>query len=169
MFRIGRMAVVGAAVSAALLLTPSATLAANPGAGVVVGSGTISPPLTTVNQNVTGGFGGTLVGAGVVGTTPAGGTGTCTFSFHSNPPGDNIGTGQGAASGSCNASGPGLATLTVSVATDGIAYTRAGAVVVITGSGTANGVAVTITATCVFVPTSNPPSTFNLVCAVVLS
>lgn len=158
-FGIGKVAAVGLAAAAALMFTPTTTMAAGAVPGVVEGSGTISPPLTATPQAVTGGFTGTAVGAGVIGTTPTVVNDTCTFTFASSPPGDSIATGQGTASGSCT----GTAAITAS-----LNYTRVGAAVAITGTGTINGSATTVTTVCVFVATSNPPGTFILVCVTVI-
>jgi hypothetical protein len=156
-FRIRRLALIGAAATAALMI-PTNSMAAVVAAGVVEGNGTISPPLTTVTQPVSGGFTGTLVGAT---SSPTAGTATCTFTFASTGAGDNVATGQGTASGSCSGS---AGTLSAS-----LGYTRVGPVVALTGSGSVNGAAVALYVVgCVFVPTSAPAvASFALVCAAV--
>ena len=162
-FRISRLATLGAAASAALLLVQPVG-AANLGVGVVVGQGTISPALTMSPQPVTGGFAGSAVGGGVVNTTspivevaPNG----CSFSFASTGAGDDLNTGQGTASGACNG--------TASLAATTLGYSRTGPVVVITGTGTANGVAASYTSVCLFIPTSAPAvGSFALACGVLI-
>jgi hypothetical protein len=163
-FRIGRLAVLGAAASAALLLAPTAAMAA-PGAaaGVVVGNGTISPGLTTVTQPVSGGFTGALTGAGTSGVI----SDSCIFSFASGSGGflgtgnalggDNVAYGAGSSSGSCS----GTEAINAS-----LGYTRLGPLVLISGSGSAGSTAnATFVVVCVFATQQTPPITnFTLVC-----
>ena len=148
-FGIRKAALLGVVASTALMLTPTTTLATSGTAGVAEGSGTISPALTTTDQTVSGGFSGTLVAAGAIGTTPTVIDDSCTFTFNSAAPGDSIATGQGTASGTCS----GTASVTAS-----LTYTRVGAAVAITGTGTVNGTATSVEVVCEFIPTSNPPS-----------
>jgi hypothetical protein len=154
-FSIRRLAVIGAAVSA-VLLVPANSMAAVAAAGVVEGNGTISPPLSTVTQPVSGGFTGTLVGGA---STPTAGTASCTFTFQSSGAGDNVLTGQGTASGSCSGTAGSLSA--------NLSYMRQGSLVELTGSGSVNGATVTAyVVACVFVPGDAPTvSKFTLVCA----
>jgi hypothetical protein len=157
-FRLRKAAVFGAAAGAAILFTPTATMAANAAVIEAEGQGTISPPLTTTPQFVSGGFTTFLaVGGGIVGTTPTSINDSCTFTYAGVT--DTIQTGAGTASGTCS----GTAVISAS-----LSYSRVGAVVEIIGSGTVNGVAAGFTATCAFV-LSVSLSSFLLHCDVIVT
>jgi hypothetical protein len=163
-FRIGRLAILGAAASAALLVAPTAATAA-PGvaAGVLVGDGTITPALTFVPTPVGGSFQGSLTGAGTQGVI----SDSCIVMFNSGSGGflgtgnalggDNVAYGSGSGSGSC--------TGTVAIAA-GLSYTRVGLYVLINGSGSVGNItSATIIGYCVFATTQAPPITnFTMIC-----
>jgi hypothetical protein len=141
-----------AAVALAIAALPlSATPAqAHTVAGVVIGTGTITPGLPGCNQQVT--FSGQLVVTtnppSVRAVTFAGASASC----------EDIVTGSGCGT----ISGPGISGT--------VCYNRTGNVVQLSGTVTMDGHPHTLTATCEFVPTSAQPTTsYVLTCQVALS
>ena len=153
-------AVAMSVIAMMFLIGGPAAEAATPGAGVVVGTGTISPALTTSPQAVAVTFGGTSVG------TAGGNVGACNLGFTGGGPADSITTGTGTGTLTCGAivSVPG--TLSVNC---GVSYNRIGAVVVVQGTTGCGPVVGNPIAICVFVPTSSPTTSYALVCAFVLT
>jgi hypothetical protein len=153
--------------------------AAGGGAAVVVGSGTISPGLTTVPTPQTFTFstanlaGAPSVAAGV--STNGGafaGTVNCSFTGNSTlAGGETSAVGEGTGSGGCS-SAAGVAGTSGSISCTIILYVRIGAFVdvvlscTITINGNPANHAIEV-AICVFIPTSvNPTTSYQLVCAV---
>jgi hypothetical protein len=125
------------------LLTLAGPGASAAGAGALVGTGTISPGLTTVPTNQTFTFGGTLAYAG----SPGAGTYACGVNGFSTAP-ETVVSGGGNASGSCSGS---AGTFTFSGT-----YTRNGGAVTV--NGTASGsVAGHVQCALAFTATSAPP------------
>lgn len=118
---LGGLAVAGLTAFAA----PGASAA---GAGALVGTGTISPGLTTTPTNQSFNFSGTLAYAG----SPGAGAYTCNVNGSSSGP-ETVATGGGSASGTCSGSAGAFSFSG--------GYTRAGGAVTVTGSasGTASG------------------------------
>lgn len=153
-------AVAMSVIAMMFLIGGPAAEAATPGAGVVVGTGTVSPALTDVPKPTAVTFTGTAVG------TAGGNVGVCNLGFTGSGPADTTTAGSGSGTLTCGAvvSVPG--TLSVSC---GVKYDRVGAVVLVqatTGCGPVVGNPVAV---CVFVPTSTPTTSYALVCAFVLT
>ena len=110
-------------------------------------NGTISPPLTSTPQPVSGGEGGPLLGAVVINGSVFVVNDTCNFTFGSTGAGDDLATGSGTASGGC----------TGTVSLNGTeTYLRVGAVETDLGTGTMNGVPITWRKVCTWVPHNGP-------------
>lgn len=141
-----------AAVALAIAALPlSATPAqAHPVAGVVVGTGTISPGLPGCNQRVT------FSGQAVLTTVPPS---VRTITFTGSSAGcEDILLGQGCGT----IAGPGISGT--------VCYNRIANVVQLSGTVTVDGHQHTLTATCEFVPTSvQPTTTYALTCQIVLT
>jgi hypothetical protein len=147
---VAKIGVVLPVVAALAMLTPGSAYAA--AAGVVTGSGTISPGLNNPPAGSLQTFAFTGTATGVFGTT----AGSCTISSSgkSDGPEDTV---QGAGKGDATCSGAGIS------ASATFSYTRAGGVVVILGTATVNGAPCTLGGAFVFAPTStNPVTTFTL-------
>jgi hypothetical protein len=144
-----------AAVGAAACVGAIPAEAASTGAGVVVGSGTISPGLTNTPTLQHVSFTGTLVAAGKGGKN---GKYACSFTGASSIK-ETLNKGQGTAHGTC--SGPGTVTSNVS-------YTRTASNVRLAGTAT-GAISGSITGDCDFAPTSAPQvKSYQLQCVLAI-
>lgn len=149
-----KLALAGTAlgVGALLLASPAS---ASTGSGTVVGSGGISPGLTTTATSQTVSFNGTLVAAGTTGT----GVYTCSFAGSSDIA-ETIAQGDGNVTGSCSGSAGSISA--------SVHYLRAAGDVVLTGSAS-GAVSGSIAGDCSFEPTNaNPVKNYQLQCEITI-
>ncbi|MDQ1444276.1 MAG: hypothetical protein QOI20_740 [Acidimicrobiaceae bacterium] len=147
---LGRLSFLLAIVTAVAMVGTNSAYAVAAGAGVVAGSGTISPgiseltPLTGTPQTFS--FSGTIVGAFAVDTNAYAGTVNCSFNG-SDPNASVVLGGPGPVGGSCSGTMPVTGT-TITITAPNLTFIRAGAVVEVSGSATVciNGNCGTVTA-----------------------
>jgi hypothetical protein len=171
---VSKLSLLMAIAAAVAMFGQSSAYAVGADAAVVVGSGTITPGLTTVPTAQSFTFTTAnlaSVPSVAVGASTNGGVfaGTINCSFNGSSPGETVATGVGAGSGTCTApAGPGGTSGAVSCAS--LTYFRVGALVVVvldpctaTVNGNSNNSGLGAGAF-VFVPTSaNPTTSYQLV------
>lgn len=147
-------ALVGATV---LILGGASPALAATASATVVGSGTISPGLTTTPTDQTFAFSGTTV---VAGTSGVSGVYTCSVSGSSTVA-ETVVSGAGTGTGTCTKSG---ATIDVAVS-----YLREAGSVTLSGS-TSGAISGSVAGECSFEPTdANPVTAFELQCEVTIT